>query len=413
MTKHHWVLTDVGDDEGHDEGEAAQEPTTQCSSSEVSNCDDRWRVVKRTLRGGVSNGVEVVELDNGCLRIDVIPTRGMGIWRAVLGDRQLGWHSPVRRPVHPNFVPLSEPSGIGFLNGASELMFRCGLESNGVPEFDDDGRLVHGLHGRIANLPAHRVELEFDDDTRLLSLRGQVDETRFLFQKLRLTTSLSTRLGAQEFTWHDRVENIGGTPATMQMLYHVNIGQPLLDPGAQLLAPVRRLAPRDQIGVDAGVAHWQTYPAPDANSVEQVYFLQLVGDDNSNTRVVLHNSAATAGVSLRYSLSVLPYFTQWRNTQSPADGYVTGIEPATNFPNPKSFEAEQGRVIALAPGESWQADVALEWMNSPEQVSQVAAEIAELQADVVAELCPELLPEWSMPSAAGGHPAAEGKQTPW
>ena len=409
MTQHHWVLTDDGET---DEGEAAQE-TTQCSSSDVSACDDRWRVVKRTLRGGVSNGVEVVEVDNGCLRIDVIPTRGMGIWRAVLGDQRLGWNSPIRRPVHPNFVPLSEPSGIGFLSGASELMFRCGLESNGVPEFDDNGRLVHGLHGRIANLPAHRVELEFDDDTRLLSLRGEVDETRFLFQKLRLTTTLSTRLGSQEFTWHDAVENIGGTPATMQMLYHVNIGQPLLDPGSQLLAPVRRLAPRDQIGVDAGVDRWQTYPAPDANSMEQVFFLQLVGDDNNNTRVALKNSAATSGVSLRYSLSALPYFTQWRNTQSPADGYVTGIEPATNIPNPKSFEAEHGRVIALAPGEIWQAEVALEWMNSPEQVNQVAAEIAALQAGVVPESCPEPLPEWSVPSAAGGERAADGKQTPW
>ena len=402
MPKHRWVLIDESDGE--------PEPTTQCSSSDVSNCDENWRVIKRTLRGGVSNGVEVVEVDNGCIRIDVIPTRGMGIWRAALGDLQLGWNSPIRRPVHPNFVSLSEPSGLGFLTGANELMFRCGLESNGVPEFDENGRLVYGLHGRIANLPAHRVELNFDDAEGMISLQGEIDETRLLFQKLRLTTTLSTRLGSQEFTWHDRVENIGGTPATMQMLYHVNIGQPLLDEGAQLMAPVRRLAPRDQIGVDAGVDHWQTYPSPDANSIEQVYFLQLAGDENNATCVALQNSAGSAGVSLRYNLNALPYFAQWRNTQAPADGYVTGIEPATNFPNTKSFEAEHGRLITLAPGEIWEAKVTLCWMTSPEQINHAAAEIADLQAGVVPELCPEPLPEWSAPSAVQ---TAEGKQTPW
>ena len=31
------------------------------------------------------------------------------------GDVQLGWKSPVKGPVHPAFVPLWEPSGIGWL----------------------------------------------------------------------------------------------------------------------------------------------------------------------------------------------------------------------------------------------------------------------------------------------------------
>ena len=41
----------------------------------------------------------------------------------------------------------------------------------------------------------------------------------------------------------------------------------------------------------------------------------------------------------------MPWFTQWKNTTSVADGYVTGIEPGTNFPNPRTYEGEQGRVI--------------------------------------------------------------------
>ena len=50
---------------------------------------------------------------------------------------ELGWKSPVHGPVHPNFVPLNEPSGLGWLDGFDELFVRCGLESNGAPDFDD------------------------------------------------------------------------------------------------------------------------------------------------------------------------------------------------------------------------------------------------------------------------------------
>src|SRR5207244_7714578 len=105
-----------------------------------------------------SDGVRVVEIDNGAMCIDLLPTRGMGIWRVRRehpspsrgGESVLGWHAPSREPVHPAFVPLMEPAGLGWLDGFNELLCRCGLESNGPPEFDDAGRLVRPLHGRIA-----------------------------------------------------------------------------------------------------------------------------------------------------------------------------------------------------------------------------------------------------------------------
>src|SRR4051812_48935104 len=203
----------------------------------------RWSVRLRTLHGGKSEGVQLVEIDNGAMCIDVLPTRGLGIWRVRRGDKTLGWQAPQRDPVHPAFVPLMEPAGLGWLDGFNELLCRCGLESNGSPEFDKDGKLLRPLHGRIANTPAHRLELIVDEDAGLLTLRGAVDESRFHFQSLRLTTSLSTKFGSNEFSWSDEVENIGGRDATLQMLYHFNIGQPLLRAGARLTAPIGTVAP--------------------------------------------------------------------------------------------------------------------------------------------------------------------------
>ena len=106
------------------------------------------------MEGGLRDSVDLVEIDNGRLRVAVVPTRGMGLWKAWHGDWEIGWQSPVKGPVHPAFVPLWEPSGIGWINGFDELLCRCGLESNGAPEFDDQGRLKYPLHGKIANVPA-------------------------------------------------------------------------------------------------------------------------------------------------------------------------------------------------------------------------------------------------------------------
>src|SRR5262249_27251074 len=133
-----------------------------------------WKASLRTCRGGCSEGVHVVTLDNGAMSIDVLPTRGMGIWRVRRGDNTLGWQAPARDAVNPAFVPVMEPAGLGWLDGFSELLCRCGLESNGPPEFDEAGRLLRPLHGRIANTPAHRVELILNEDAGRLALRGVV-----------------------------------------------------------------------------------------------------------------------------------------------------------------------------------------------------------------------------------------------
>ena len=62
-----------------------------------------------------------------------------------------------------------------------------------------------------------------------------------------------------------------------------------------------------------------------------------------------------------------------------ADGYVTGLEPAINFPNPKSFEAQQGRVAKLAPGESRSFEIDLDLHDGADAVSSAEAQVKQLQ----------------------------------
>ncbi|MGI9177290.1 MAG: aldose 1-epimerase family protein [Pirellulales bacterium] len=319
----------------------------------------RLAVRTRRLSGGLREGVLLVELVAGDTKVFVLPDRGLGLWKMMADGVELGWQSPVHGPVNPRFVPLADPSGLGWLDGFDELVARCGLVSNGAPDFDGSGRLSHGLHGRIANLPAHHLDVTLDEAAGTITLTAAVDETRFLAHALRMTTSLTLHADRHRVAWTDSVKNISDRPATMQMLYHVNFGPPLLGPGAELVAAIEELAPRDAAAV-ADASTWDRYVSPQGGRAEQVHFARVrPGADGLATALLVGPDSRNAA-SLSWRAETLPCFTLWKNQGGLADGYVTGLEPGTNYPNPRSFEEAQGRVVPLVPGASIRFDLAIE-----------------------------------------------------
>jgi len=308
---------------------------------------------------------------------------------------QLGWRSPVRGPVHPSYVPLFDPSGFGWLEGFDELLCRCGLTSNGAPDFDRRGALLYPLHGRIANLPAENVRTVHDPDTGAVSLTGVVYETRFHHQKLRLTSTLTMTPGAAAFSVHDEISNLSDAPATAQLLYHFNLGLPLLDPGARVVAPVRNLTPRNERAA-AGLAHWDICGAPDASYTEQVYFMDLHADEDGKTMALLKNATGDRGASVHFDTRQLPFLILWKNTCAVADGYVVGLEPGTNFPNPRSFEEEHGRFIRLAAGESASFDVRFAFHGSPPEITGIESQIERLRTQGKANPAAAATTGWTM-----------------
>jgi hypothetical protein len=319
------------------------------------------------LRGGQREGLHQLIIDNGALRVAILPERGMGLWRAWTDDVEIGWNSPVQGPVHPRWVPVCEPSGLGWLDGFDELLVRCGLHSNGAPEFDAQGRLLYPLHGRIANLPAHRLDVSLDESSGEIVARGIVEEIRFHFHKLRLVSTVRLRPGETLIEIQDEITNLSGNPGEMQLLYHINFGPPLHAPGGQLVLPVKQMAPRDEVAAN-DVDRWNCYGPPTAGVEEQVNFFELQSDPEGFTRALLENADGNQGVSVCYNVKQLPYFSQWKNTAPESDGYVTGLEPATNFPNPRSFESQQGRVPRLAPDETRRFDLQLVYHGDTESV---------------------------------------------
>jgi hypothetical protein len=375
-----WTLTDVAGDVWLDSFSVSNEHLRLPTPFD-------WSIRKRTLRGGLRDGVDVIEVHNGTLSFSLLPTRGMNIWRGEYRGNFLGWKAPVQGPVHPKFVDLDERGGLGWLAGFDELLCRCGLASNGPPgedEFSDRAgqtqRASLTLHGRISNLPAHFVEVRVGlDAPHELTIIGQVEEGCLFFPHLLLTTTCTTAPGSNRLVIHDVVENRAALEAEMQMLYHCNLGPPFLEAGSRLVAPIRELSPltsRAALGMDT----YDTYPGPTAGFAEQVYCYDPLADGAGRTLGLLYNSAGDRGCCLRWNRNELPCFTLWRNSAAVEDGYVTGLEPGLNYPNFKSFERQQGRVRLLPPGGRWECTWSLEFHDTAASVSKVLAEIVSLQA---------------------------------
>lgn len=368
-------------------------PELQIGDAELPTRARGCRVVKHTMRCGLSDGVETIEIDNGKLSLVVLPTRGMGLWAMWLGDWRIGWDSPIRGPVHPKFVPLAEPSGLGWLDGFDELLCRCGLVSNGAPEFDDQGRLRYGLHGRIANLPAHRVELHASESTGAITLVGIVDEARFLFHQMQLKTSITLLPNEHRVRVVDEVTNCSTRPGSMELLYHINVGRPLLEPGASLVAPVATVVPRNACAAE-GLNDWQRYGAPTSGFAEQVYLCDLATDAQGQTGALLKNAAGSRAFGLRFLREQLPCFTLWKNTGADGDGYVTGLEPGVNYPNPRGFEEAHGRVRKLAPGETARFELELSAYDTAEYVAVAEAELRTIAGNRPVKIHETPQPTW-------------------
>ena len=347
----------------------------------------------RRLRGGLQDGVEQIVISDGDFSWVVLPTRGMSLHHAQLGDWRIGWRSPVRGPVHPAYVPLTEPAGLGWLSGFDELFVRCGLESNGAPDFNEDKQLTHPLHGRIGNTPARKVQINVDPEDGTVSVTGVVDEARFHFLKLELTATFTAKRGQAGLIVEDTIRNRSASPAEAQLLYHINFGAPLMDGGAQFLAPVKQVVPRNPHAA-TGIDGWNRYPAPQPGVEEQVYFLELLAAENGQTLSMLKDAHATRAAVIRHHAPSLPCYSLWKNPTALEDGYVTGLEPGTNFPNPRSFEGEQGRVMKLAPGASHSMRLALDFLDQPQAIAKVEHEISTLQGESTPQVHPEPLPDW-------------------
>ena len=351
------------------------------------DCPHRWSVRKYMLHGGKQHGVEVVDIHNGTMLIQIIPTRGMSVQKVVMGDLRLGWDSPVTAIVHPKFINLESRRGLGWLEGFNEWMVRCGLEFLGAPGTDkfidntgDTAEMELTLHGKISNIPASVLEIVVEQDHPYrITVRGMVEEACLHGPKLELWAEVSTVPGSNTFLISDTITNRSAREQEFGIIYHANYGPPLMEKDARFVAPARRIAPINTHAA-SDVDSYDRYRGPTPGFAEQVYCLWLWADEKDHTKVAMHNASADKAVSMGYSVGQLPFFTLWKNPVAVEDGYVTGLEPGTGFPRNRSIERKSGRVPKLPGHGKRRFVIEIGLHTTAEQVSSLIKDIERIRA---------------------------------
>ncbi|ULQ54058.1 aldose 1-epimerase family protein [Flavihumibacter fluvii] len=311
-------------------------------------------------------GIETAVLDNGPqrgsriawfntgsgLRFKVLLDRAMDIADAFYNQHSLGWINAtgVRPP------SMNSDKGIDWLKSfGGGLLTTCGLTHVGGPESDEFGE--RGLHGPISNMPAE-IESVIQPDPQAgkmtMSITGKIPQTRIFGPSLELKRTISCVLGQASIFIHDEVTNRGNTPAPHMLLYHCNLGYPLVDEGAQILWKGNWQAGgtgKRIIFTDSHDFHTCPPPMPAHNgSGEEVAFIDVAADAEGMCSGGLHNPNLGITLTLHFSKAQLPWLTNWQHW---GEGeYVTGIEPGTHPPIGQSAARARNTLIFLAPGET-------------------------------------------------------------
>ena len=313
------------------------------------------------LTDGNERGVRVADFRSGSgLDFTVLLDRGMDVGPAYYRGAPLAWLSPAGFP-NPAFF---EPEGLGWLRTfGGGLVTGCGLTTLGSPSEDDGEQL--GQHGRLSLLPASRVQVgeTWEGDECAFWISGQMRQTRLFGENLRLTRRITTWMGQSRIAIHDVVENLGDAASPLMILYHINLGFPLLDESARLVAAPHTVRPRDA-EAEPGLAVWDTFQAPVAGYREQVFYHDLPAGPDGWAAIRLESPRLAQALTLRFDKAGLPNLVQWK--QMGCGAYVLGLEPANCLVEGRKKERERGTLRFIQPGE--QQDFSLEFsLESPDE----------------------------------------------
>jgi hypothetical protein len=259
---------------------------------------------------------------------------GSGLYFHVLAERALDisvfhykgipvtWISPVGE-VHPAYY---DPRGAGWLRSfQGGLLVTCGLDHFGHPCVDDGEEL--GLHGRISNISARSVNYDtfWDEDNYKLEISGEVRQASVFGENLILKRRISTQMGSNQIQISDDVRNEGFEAQPHMILYHFNLGFPLVSECSFLNLQVEDTFARDK-AAEAGINEWEKLQIPTAGFHEQVFGHVPVADKEGNVHIELKNPNLGLGLRWTYQKTSLPYLFQWKMMGEGT--YVVGIEPA-------------------------------------------------------------------------------------
>lgn len=262
-------------------------------------------VRRYVLSDGKENGVKVVEMDNGHLRVLLNESKGLDIMQVFHNGTNISF-------VSKNGFSLRENSFLNRFEGG--MLYTCGFDSLG-------DRKGFELHGSYHNIPSKIISI-VEDEKQLLVL-GQVEITSLFGENLVLQRKIILPFDEERVLLEDTLINRGTKDENYCLLYHINLGYPMLDEGVKILTDVDEIIPRTPHSKNK-LEKRAIFEKPIDNEEETCYFIK-----NKSDNATVINEKLGKSFKLKYSKDTLPCLVQWNSPAS--QDYALGIEPATTF----------------------------------------------------------------------------------
>lgn len=307
-----------------------------------------------TLGDGAERGVRVLELrTGGGLEAEIIIDRSFDIGRLAVNGKTLSWHTAAGYR-NPAYIDPHAEDGQGWLTGMSGFLGTCGFDHIRQPETEASQHaplhptqdIVYPLHGAGAHQPARLIGYGIDEGgpAPVIWCEGEVVQSMMFRGALRLHRRIEAPLGGTTLTIRDTVTNIGPTAMPSMMLYHFNLGYPMVD-----MATV--------VSMDGATEVWRSCghdpcapigPAPEVPVAE----LSVHRVPPADGMATCHVQNPQNGLSLRisYSTDTLPYLQLLRLRDQ--GGSMIGIEPCSTAARSRQAAREADEMPILNPGDA-------------------------------------------------------------
>ncbi|MBE0532324.1 MAG: aldose 1-epimerase family protein [Rhodospirillales bacterium] len=276
------------------------------------------------------------------LSFDILVDRAMDLGGMTYRGVPIGWHSPAGFR-HPWLHEIDAEDGLGWLRSFSGMMNTCGLdhimaatEDTAEPYcYPDRKRVFHGLHGRISYQPARLAAYgeRWEDERCFLYAEGTIRQAAMYAENLVLERRIEVEVGTDTVHFQDRVRNLGFYATPHVLLYHVNLGWPVVDEHTRLVAPIEAtpFTAHDPRASRFGPIE-QAEPQPRFH--QQVYEHRIAMEADGTAHAALVNNAFETpagergiGLEIAWDGKSMPALFQWQNLQE--GNYVVAMEPAT------------------------------------------------------------------------------------
>lgn len=303
-----------------------------------------------TREDGRQRGVRCVMLQNDILALEVLVDRGLDIGAARIRQMPVAWNSPTGI-VAPW---LLEQRDMEFFRGfTGGLLATCGLDHIGHPLERSAGRFGYDhrpaeqlpMHGRIGAIPARLDAYGIAETEEGLEafVAGTVAQVAVFGEHLELRRRISISYGSPRVRIADRVANRGYAASPLAVLYHVNLGWPVIAPGA-LIEVAGTQVEGNRIGNEIAP------PLPGRKQDVCIYTVEPDGHGIGSASVLNPrvDERHSGGVRLEWAAAALPSLVRWQVANT-AGHYVLGLEPSTG-----RYDASSGALVfpTLEPGEA-------------------------------------------------------------